>query len=283
MLFYNSCSHSEAICAENGRFSVSYLNNNEKPKQMHIHNNLEIYYGISGGKHFVIDDTIYPVSSYDIFLINQFQTHRIESSGDAPHIRYIFSIMPNFLKELSSQETNLLDCFSEKMEYSTRITLSSNQFKKMQELVDKLENVQGYGADLLENSILTEIILFIMGISKSTANDMPIPIHNNKHVSDILHYIGHSLDKDLSLDSISTQLFLSKGYLCRLFKDHVGTTIQDYITTKRISRAKQLLSTGYSLHETMAKTGFNDYSNFIRTFKNRVGISPKKYAMQNEL
>ena len=282
MEFYNNCLHSEIKCAESGRFSVAYIDNSEKPKKMHIHNNLEIYYGITGGKHFIIDDTIYPVMSHDIFIINQFQAHRIEEAANVDHIRYIFSIAPGFLSNLSSPETSLLECFYNQNEYSTRISLSSeDQQKKMQRLLTKLETSSGFGADLMENATLTEIILFIMSISKSTTAEISIP--NNRHISDILNYIDQHLDKDLSLDCISAQFYLSKGYLCRLFKEHTCTTIQDYICTKRISRAKQLLSMGYSVQETIVRTGFKDYSNFIRRFKAKASISPKKYAKLNSL
>jgi len=243
---------------------------------MHTQNNLEIYYGVSEGKYFIIDDRIYPVQQHDVFVINQFEAHRIESLEDQPHNRYIFSIMPDFLKRISSQSTDLTDIFYNKNEFSPRISLSKSRQSKMAELIDKLEKTQGFGADLIENYILTEIILLIMGASKTTAVDVPAP--GNKYISDILNYIDQSLDEDLSLKNIADRFHFSKGYLCRLFKEHTRTTVHEYICTKRISKAKQLLATGHTIQDTIVKTGFNDYANFIRKFKEKVGVSPKKYA-----
>jgi len=148
----------------------------------------------------------------------------------------------------------------------------------MIELINELTSVEGFGSDLVENSILTEIILFIMNLPTSTAFDVPSP--ENKYIGDILSYIDQFLDEDLSLKRIAEEFHLSKGYLCRLFKENTYTTIHDYICTKRISRAKQLLATGHTVQETITKTGFNDYANFIRRFKEKVGTSPKKYAKQ---
>jgi len=243
---------------------------------MHTQNNLEIYYGISEGKYFIIDGKIYPVRPHDVFVINQFEAHRVESMEGQANNRYIFSIMPDFLKRLSSQSTDLTECFYNKDEFSTRISLSKSRQNKMAELIDKLEKTQGFGADLVENYILTEIILLIIGASKTTAEDMPVP--GNKYISDILNYIDQSLDEDLSLKNIADRFHLSKGYLCRLFKEHTRTTVHEYICTKRISKAKQLLATGHTIQDTIVKTGFNDYANFIRKFKEKVGVSPKKYA-----
>ena len=80
----------------------------------------------------------------------------------------------------------------------------------------------------------------------------------------------------------AAHFYLSSSYLCRIFKDETGTTINRYITAKRISRAKALLAEGYSVTETCGMCGFQDYSNFLKAFTKAVGISPKKYAMYEQ-
>lgn len=272
------CISSELACEESGRFSIAYLNKSVTPQPLHTQNNLEIYYGLSKGKYFIIDGVIYPVEKYDIFIINQFEAHRVEAIEGEPHERYILSIMPEFLKSLSSPYTVLTECFYNKSKYSSRISLSKTQHNKMMELIDKLITSGGFGSDLMENAALTEIILLIMNASESPSADTPPS--DNKYIADILNYINDSLDEDLSLDNLAEKFHLSKGYLCRLFKEHTNTTIHEYICEKRISKAKLLLTTGYTVQETLSMTGFNDYANFIRRFKEKVGMSPKKYATQ---
>ena len=39
-----------------------------------------------------------------------------------------------------------------------------------------------------------------------------------------------------------------------------------------------MLSNGISINDVCTKCGFNDYSNFLKSFKKAVGISPKKYS-----
>jgi len=273
-----SCLSAEFLCADSKRFSVAYLDRSIKPQPMHTQNNLEIYYSISPGKNFIIDEVVYPVHERDVFVINQFQVHRVEALEGKAHNRYILPIMPEFLKQISSVETNLAECFYNKEKYATRISLSKNQHNKMLQLINKLSDTRGFGSDLIENATLTEIILLIMNTSKS---DVPnVSNSNNIYLVDILNFIDEFIDEDLSLKRIADKFHLSKGYLCRLFKEHTGTTVHEYICTKRISRAKQLLAMGHTVQETSTMTGFNDYANFIRRFKEKVGSSPKKYAKQ---
>jgi AraC-like DNA-binding protein len=70
---------------------------------------------------------------------------------------------------------------------------------------------------------------------------------------------------------------LSVAKLCDLFKNQLSTTANKYLTGKRISHAKKLLSEGKSVTDTAIESGFSDYANFIRTFKKAVGIPPGKY------
>ena len=97
-------------------------------------------------------------------------------------------------------------------------------------------------------------------------------------VDEILTFINQNIGSPLSIEDLSGHFFFIISYLCRIFKAATGTTINKYITAKRITVAKSLLSSGYSVTETCERCGFNDYSNFLKAFTKAVGISPKKYA-----
>ncbi|MDE6591179.1 MAG: AraC family transcriptional regulator, partial [Oscillospiraceae bacterium] len=104
------------------------------------------------------------------------------------------------------------------------------------------------------------------------------PKTHHAQVDGILSYINQHLAEDLSIPMLASQFYLSGSYLCKIFKDATGTTINRYITAKRIARAKALLAEGHSVAETSSLCGFGDYSNFLKAFTRIVGISPKKYA-----
>lgn len=65
---YSSCKSAIQSCIENKSFAVAHLYNDEKPMDMHIHDCYEIYYSISGGKQFLIDNRFYDIQPGDIFL-----------------------------------------------------------------------------------------------------------------------------------------------------------------------------------------------------------------------
>jgi len=90
----------------------------------------------------------------------------------------------------------------------------------------------------------------------------------------ICEYINENLREDLSLEKIARAFFISKFYLCRAFKEYIGSSIHGYIVAKRISLAKGLIDSGESASSVAYKVGFGDYSAFYRAYVKHVGRAP---------
>ncbi|MGB5287768.1 MAG: AraC family transcriptional regulator [Ignavibacteriaceae bacterium] len=64
------------------------------------------------------------------------------------------------------------------------------------------------------------------------------------------HYINNNFDNELKLDLLSHIRFTSKFHLLRIFKRYYGQTPKQYLTNKRIAKAKELLMQGRNVTET---------------------------------
>lgn len=88
-------------------------------------------------------------------------------------------------------------------------------------------------------------------------------------------YLDEHYAKKISLDFLSETFFINKYYLARLFKEHYGITVGDYLRTKRITVAKQLLRfSDHSIEVIAGEVGFGDIRYFCRVFKKVEGVSP---------
>ena len=283
---------------------------------MHIHDWYEIYYSISGGKQFLIDNCFYDIMDGDIFLINQFESHYLTQIDKQKHERIILSIDPEFLGRLSTEATDLSRCFhfrDTKMPH--RMHLTPEEQNRFMYFIHKLPDNIGLGEDILDHAVFLELMVFLNrafetrcrqsaaegkdlrkkgtgttagdsahdspGSIRETASALPHSGSYHTQVDEILSYINTHIQDDLSLDRLSSHFYLSTSYICRIFKAATGTTINKYITAKRITLSKSLLSQGYSVNEACEACGFNDYSNYLKAFTRAVGVSPKKYAQFN--
>lgn len=275
-----SCQQSIEQCAKTQTFSIAHLYKEEKTMDMHIHNCYEIYYSVSGGKQFLIDNKLYTIEPGDLFLINQYESHKITQADKMTHERIVLSIHPEYPKRLSSADTNLDTCFSYRFEtFSHKLSLNKEQQKRFLYYINKITGAKGYGHDIYEQAAFMELLVLINRQAKSShiTESSENCIYNHQ-VDDILTYINLNISSPITLAQLAENFYLSESYICRIFKSTTGTTINKYITARRISIAKSLLNEGASVMEAYEKSGFTDYSNFFKAFTKAVGISPKKYA-----
>lgn len=97
-----------------------------------------------------------------------------------------------------------------------------------------------------------------------------------------IDYIEANYQEPLSLADIARAAHLSISRLSHVFKEQMGVTLVDYLTTVRIERAKEILiSTDKSCTEVCFASGYNNQSYFTRTFKEIVGVTPRQFREMN--
>ena len=124
----------------------------------------------------------------------------------------------------------------------------------------------------------TKILLMLNEMFLDSNKDYTYTVkYENQNLVKALNFINENYHKELTLEIIAKNIFISQNELCSIFKKHLGTTVKKYITSRRITKAKLLLKKGKTVSETAALCGFEDYSSFIRAFGRVTGMSPGKY------
>lgn len=97
-------------------------------------------------------------------------------------------------------------------------------------------------------------------------------------VKQMVNEIREHYTENITLQMLSDEYGFSTGYISALLKEELGLPFSEYITEKRIQRAKELLADSkLSIDMIAEKTGYNDYFYFTKVFKKTVGMSPSKY------
>lgn len=91
-------------------------------------------------------------------------------------------------------------------------------------------------------------------------------------------FIKENLEKELTIQSIAKGTNLSKSVLYKDFHTCFNCTVKEYINTKRIEKAVDLLqNTELSIEDISQAVGFNSATYFSKIFKLQKGISPLKF------
>ncbi|HVZ97522.1 MAG TPA: AraC family transcriptional regulator [Chitinophagaceae bacterium] len=91
-------------------------------------------------------------------------------------------------------------------------------------------------------------------------------------------FIDNHFEQPIHLEQISAKACLSKFHFHRLFKSVYKKTPHEYITARRLDKAKQLLQKeGISITDVCNLVGFESLGSFSLLFKKRHGFTPQYY------
>ncbi|RKN74187.1 AraC family transcriptional regulator [Paenibacillus ginsengarvi] len=98
----------------------------------------------------------------------------------------------------------------------------------------------------------------------------------------ILRYIHLHYNEPISLSSVSAHFHLHPSYISRMFKEHTGKTVNDYMHELRIARAATLLmASEMSISDICLEVGYDNYRTFARVFREHHQMSPSDYRMSH--
>lgn len=95
---------------------------------------------------------------------------------------------------------------------------------------------------------------------------------------DVANYIQHHMSENITVEKLAKELFLSRPYLSRRFKEETGESLTDFILKEKTEEAKRLLRySDKSLTAIGNYLGFSSQSHFARVFKKYAKVTPSEY------
>ncbi|NOH47158.1 helix-turn-helix transcriptional regulator [Vibrio rotiferianus] len=119
-------------------------------------------------------------------------------------------------------------------------------------------------------------------LETTLSNEISVTKHGKSNFSDVVHYIANNVHKNLREDEAAAICHCSPNYFSKLFHRKVGMCFRDYVTEKRISLAKKMLTEEDSMKIAYIayQCGYRDVSYFSRIFKKKTGLSPASYRQR---
>lgn len=97
-------------------------------------------------------------------------------------------------------------------------------------------------------------------------------------ITEIISYINENFEKNMNMEVLAKRFGVSSRYIRKCFQEETGMNCQKYITTLRISKAKELLwFTDKTATEIAHETGFGSSQYFCRVFLQHTEMTPLEY------
>ncbi|SDE38119.1 AraC-like ligand binding domain-containing protein [Paenibacillus sp. UNCCL117] len=253
---------------------------------VHTHEGLEVYYFQRGNANYVIGEEIYDLFPGDMLLFRGSTIHRVNPSKDVPYIRSYVNFTEAFLREQMPEDMfeKLMSMFEAPNGMLIRWSPEErDEVATYFRAIHRENEHESFGYQLILKTLLTQLLIATYRKAKRLHEIAPAgqQSHSQENVRRILQYINQHYTENFSLQELSKELYLNKYYMCHCFKEVTGSTINNYVISKRIEEAKKLLrTTDEPVAFISEKLGFNTAVHFSRSFKKFTGISPQHYRKQ---
>ena len=241
---------------------------------MHYHNTCELYYILEGGREYFIEDKFFTTHKGDFVYIPAEMLHRTDGQLTTRILTYVGD--PFISRYFTKEMCNTLfptEPFVFRPEESKADIFNNMFIELFAELGNSKKNATK--KDAVRVAGLLFKIMFFATNERNTYVEQPFP---DKRISPIVQYINKNFAQIGSIEEIANRFFLSKYYLCHMFKASLGVPLITYLHTIRIKAACEMIESGkYKITEIATKCGFNTTPYFCKVFKDEKGITPSEY------
>lgn len=254
-------------------FGIVY-DNDETPSKLilplHNHDDVyEIVLLLNGDCEFYVEGNKYSLRPRDIVFTRPFELHKMAFVSEKNYERIILYIHSDYFKLYHCEK--YLDIFQNRPLGTGNIIPYDTADRAIRDCMRRLLEYGDNGEYDLAGHIVYEF-LHLINSYKNTTNNFKV---KNDSVRNIIMYINDNLSENLNLDVLSSEFFISKHYMCKIFKANTGYTINQYINYKRILLVQELHRSGETLIQASLNAGFNSYANFYKTYVKQTGTSPR--------
>lgn len=242
----------------------------------HFHEFDKIVLLLSGRVDYTVEGSTYALKSWSVLLIKHHTIHRALIDKSEPYERIIIYLDGKYFAR-SMPEARLTDCFDQADRSGRHLLLPTERQRRAIEAVlsayEEAAEDSGFGAEALRESFIIQLLIYIGRMTAASSGETAESQYDPK-IRRVLSYINENLGRELSVEQLAEQAYLSKYHFMRLFKAQTGSSVHSYVRQKRLLHAARLIREGMTVGKAAAESGFSDYSAFHRAFRESFGISP---------
>lgn len=249
----------------------------QMPYMIHYHNVHEIVFVQAGFVEFTINGCTYQVGPGNLIFISNTEEHQMKVLL-GKYLRYYALFSSSQLIAMLGNPLLCTPFMSRAKQFHHIFSVDSitEQITGLfQQMTAEMASSEPFSQDIVASAFRQLMILCY--------RTDPQYFHHSPHgvksvLLDVQRYIDENLSEKLSVSDLAQQFFLSESYFSHIFKDWTGFSPQRYIIMRRISLAKDLLSSqNLSLDIVSDRCGYTTTSQFVSSFKKETGMTPGKF------
>ena len=233
----------------------------------------------------IVGNSIEEIGEYDLALINSPNLPHMWDQGDCP---------PSQIREITIHFSP--DLLGDSL-------MSRNQFASIKEMLERAQHGLAFPTSAImkvysmldvlaaEKNSFNQFLAFVQilyELSRSKYRELDVTANaesahttaEDPRIASVKNYIAEKYQEDITLETLADLAGMTPTAFSRYFKLHTGRTVSNYIIETRLGAASRaLVDTSQTIAGICYNCGFNNLSNFNRTFKSKRGVTPRDFRM----
>ena len=252
--------------------------------QFHCHDYYEFYIHLHGGEYMGVDNQLFLLKPNQVFILPPFCMHGLSCTREMRNYeRSFLNLSPEVMKVLSCGQIDLDRFFRSQtsgavctyqltdrdagryVAWIRRILHNQRNHPDEEDAIHRFENY----------TLLMNIMNLLCQTIRRTA---PVEgeAFGNSVIREILDYINNHYTQPIRMENLARSFGVSVSWLSHEFARFTNRSVYDYILYRRVMLARQQMLGNATLNDIAYDCGFNDYSNFLRSFTRITGKSPSQ-------
>ncbi|WP_138753003.1 AraC family transcriptional regulator [Paenibacillus sinopodophylli] len=253
----------------------------------HTHDSIEIMYVISGGCAIEFEGSAAVIGCEmtlkkgDFVILDANVPHRLTVDERGPcrmlNVEFDFrerdAAFPS-VRQLALEDEMVAQLVTEPSSYLF-LRDPSEVYQVLKSLVLELDR-KGNSINMKAELLFAQLLLAIARLHNEAGSEGANPI--DRYVKQAIEYMHHNYDRDIQVKDIAASVNLHPGYLHRIFRAQIGSTLTGYLTALRMDKAMMLLrETEIAIADICDYVGVGSRQYFHAMFKKYTGMTPIAY------
>jgi len=265
-----------------------------KDRVPHSHDYINLIYIVEGMGEHIYNGSHFQISKGDVFIIEPSKEHYYTANSGQVLEVYGIQFQPELLRnelEALVKVNPFFDFFyvepffRQTVDFSLKLTLNPAEQIEFRLLLDLLadefkQKRLGYRL-MIQTNLLGMFIYLSRCYDKLDKVTLLSALDDHTIIERVCEFIQKHYSKAITLAQISRLCGMSQSTFTYRFKEVKGMSFLQFRNRVRCNAAISLLtSTNLKIITIANEVGFEDVSNFNKTFKRYEGISPREYRKQ---
>ena len=243
---------------------------------IHFHDFYKVTYVKYGSGRYMIDGSLYDITSGDIILVGMNAPHQPLFEPGELYDRYTLYISPGMMTDFDIPDCHIYELFSSEGGNVIRPGDDpGDRYVSIMKRIESENNSSSYASRLAARLCVMSLLIEAGRARERSSLTVPLQLPDNDIMLDVLRYVNEHLFESMPVEDIASHFEMNEDTMLGDFKRAYGCPMPEYISGRRLTRAREMILGGDAPADACYACGYVSYTDFSRAYQEKFGSAPR--------